>query len=335
MTSEFLGFSKEDVSRSEFSQNRFQHQYQIGDDIILRLGGPRLNSGYKSCSIELKGQGCRSYENNNSIKTWDDLFEFFLVRLNSNVTRFDIAIDDYDGKHLTIEEIKDKLDQRLYTTNFKIKEYTLYHSLKGMTLQFGSRTSTQMLVIYEKLKEQLAKGIAVPEKHWTRFEMRFYQDKAYNVVMNILKRKVNFRQYTLGLLYEMLDIKQTSNYNENSIHKEKTDPKWKSFLEDVEKAKIEKYKIRKSTHETYSKWATPLAALYFIDILLHKNLDLEATFIELAEISVKAIEDINNHKIKKLNQFLKESGLNKVSLFELEVAKNKLEKYIKLSELPF
>ena len=204
-----------------------------------------------------------------------------------------------------------------------------------MTLQFGSRTSTQMLVIYEKIKEQLAKGIVVPEKYWTRYEMRFYKDKAYNVVMSILKKQVNFRKYTLGLLYEMLDIKQTSNYNENSIHKEKTDLRWKLFLEDVEKAKIEKYKVRKSTHETYSKWASPLAALYFIDTLLHKNLDLEATFIEFAKISFKAISEINNHKIKKLNQFLKESGLNKISLLELEKVKEKLNNYIKSDDLPF
>lgn len=129
----------------------------------------------------------------------------------------------------------------------------------------------------------------------------------YNVVMNIFKKQVNLRKLIFGLLYDMLDLKEESGYNDNNIYKAITESKWKSFLEDVEKAKIAKYKVRKSTHETYSKWATPLAALYFIDILLHKNLDLEATFIELAKISIKAIEDINNNKIKKLNQFLKES----------------------------
>lgn len=165
--------------------------------------------------------------------------------------------------------------------------------------------------------------------------MRFYQDKAYNVVMNILKKQVNFRKLTLGLLYDMLNLKEESSYNDNNIYKAITESKWKSFLEDLEKAKIEKYKVRKSTHETYTKWATPLAALYFIDILLHKNLDLKATFIELAEISVKAIENINNNKIKKLNQFLKESGLNKITLLEIEKTRIKLDDYIKQGELPF
>ncbi|WP_264229473.1 replication initiation factor domain-containing protein [Acholeplasma laidlawii] len=225
MISEFLGFSEDEVSKDEFAQNRFQYQYKIGEDITLRLGGPRLNSGYKSCSLELKGEGCRSYENRNQVKTWNDLYEFLLVRLNSNVTRLDIAIDDYDGKHLNIHEIKDKLDMNLYTTSFRIKEYTLYSSVKGITLQFGSPTSTHMLVIYEKLKEQQSKGVYVPQKYWTRFEMRFYQDKAYNVIMNILKNQDSFRNYTLGLLYEMLDIKEKNNYNSESIHKAKTDLK--------------------------------------------------------------------------------------------------------------
>lgn len=335
MISEFLGFSKDEVSKNEFAQNRFQYQYTIGEDITLRLGGPRLTSGYKSCSIELKGQGCRSFENHNTTKTWEDLFEFFLVRLNSNVTRLDIAVDDYDGKHLTIKQIIDKLDKKLFTTSFKIKEYTLFNSSKGMTLQFGSRTSTQMLVIYEKLKEQLSQGIAVPEKYWTRFEMRFYQDKAYNIVMNVIKKQLNLRQYVFALLYEMLDIKAKSNYNEDNIHKAPTDPKWRRFLQGVEKAKIEKYKVRKSTHETYSKWATPLAALYFLDIFAHKHFEIEATFIELVKVAIQAIDDINSNKIKKINQFLKESGLKSISLLELEEAKIKLDEYVEASELPF
>ncbi|MBU1143189.1 MAG: replication initiation factor domain-containing protein [Firmicutes bacterium] len=336
MVSNFLGYKKEDVTREDYAQNRFQYQYIIGNDIILRLCGPKLKSGYKSCSIELKGQGCRSYENNNPDKTWQDLFEFFLVRMNAATSRFDVALDDYSGKRITIHEVKRKLDQGLYTTSFREKDYTLFNSKKGMTLQFGSRTSTQMLVIYEKLKEQLSQGIPCKQKYWVRYEMRFYKEKAHNICMNILKNdKESFRSYILGLLYDMLDLKEASNLGDANLYKAKTYIKWRKFLEDVKKAKIEKYKIRISTHETYYKWGRPLAALFFLNILIHQKFDIDSTVIAIVRNGILAIDTIDQQKLKKLNQFLKESGLKKITISDLEIAKEKLEKYIETEELPF
>lgn len=336
IVTKFLGYKKEDITKEEFAQNRFEYQYLIGSDITLRMSGPKLKSGYKSCSIELKGHGCREFENNNPDKTWHDFLEFFLVRMNASPSRFDIAIDDYDGKHLTIGQIKEKLDKGYYTSNFREKDYTLYDSKKGMTLQFGSRTSTQMLVIYEKLKEQLAQGIAVPEKYWVRFEMRYYKEKAYNVCMNILKNEVsNYRTYVLGLLYEMLDIKEETNLSKTNIYKADSDKRWISFLGEVKKAKVQKYKIRKSSYETYLKWASPHAAFFFLSIYAHSNFDIKSTLVEIVKNSLVLMDNINNQRLKKLNQFLKESSLKKVSLLELNKEINNLKKYIEIEELPF
>ncbi|WP_026391285.1 replication initiation factor domain-containing protein [Haploplasma modicum] len=334
--SKFLGYDKSNITKEEYAQNRFEYQYLIGSDIVLRMNGPRLKSGYKSCSIELKGSGCREFENNNPDKTWIDFFEFFLVRLNASPSRFDIAIDDYDGSHLTIDEIKAKLDKGFYTTNFRDKDYTLYNSKKGMTLQFGSRISTQMLVIYDKKREQLSQGIAVPETYWTRFEMRYYKEKSYNVCMNILKGgSSKYKEYVLGLLYEMLDIKEDNNFSKSNIYKADTDERWLSFLGEVKKAKIVKYKIRKSSYESYYKWASPHAAFFFLSIYTHSNFDLNSTLIEIVENGISLMEDLNNNRLKKINQFLSESSLKKTNLVELNNKIKELEKFIEIKELPF
>jgi len=62
MCCEFFNIKRIDVEECDFRVNRFQFQYQLSEYIILKLLGPELKSGHKSCSIELKGQGCREFE---------------------------------------------------------------------------------------------------------------------------------------------------------------------------------------------------------------------------------------------------------------------------------
>lgn len=333
---EFLGYTISDVELEEYAQHRFKYQYTIGSHITLRLLGPTLKSGHKSCSIELKGQGCREFENNNKDKTWHQLFEFFTVRLNAKPSRLDLALDDYDGKHITIQEVKEKLDNKEFSTSFRIKDYTLYNSANGMTLQFGSRTSTQMLVIYEKLKEQLLSKQPVNQDYWVRYEMRFLKEKAFNVVMNILnKEEDGLREFAFGLLYQMLDLKEKSNYNDNNVYKAQTYNKWSNFLSEVKKAKIERYDVRTNSYETYYKWASPLASSFFITIMLIKKNDLETTLIDIIQNAILAIDNLSNHKIKKINQYLKEQKLDQVKMLNIEQTKIILESYINEKELPF
>ena len=153
---------------------------------------------------------------------------------------------------------------------------------KGLSLQFGSHSSTQMLVIYEKLKEQITKGLDCLQDYCVRYEMRYRHEKAYNVCTNIINHgNSGFKEYVFGLLYSMIDIKADNNYGENNIHKAPTDDKWQAFLDNVNKAKIEKYKIIKSSHEAYLSWITPLASFYLLDSLLYCNQDINSLNIKI------------------------------------------------------
>jgi DNA relaxase NicK len=160
MACNFFNIKKEDVYQEDYAMHRFEYQYKLSDHITLRLCGPELKIGHKSCSIELSGQGCREFEGLAKDRTWLDLLEFFIVKLNASPTRIDIAIDDYDGNIITFEEVKRKLDLSHFTTSFQDKDFIMHGSnKKGISIQFGSHSSTQMLVIYEKLKEQITKGL--------------------------------------------------------------------------------------------------------------------------------------------------------------------------------
>lgn len=337
MTCDFLSIKKEDVEKCDYAMHRFEYQYRLSDHITLRLCGPDLKTGHKSCSIKLSGQGCREFEELATDRTWLDFLEFFIVRLNASPTRIDIAIDDYDGNNITFEEVKRKLDSGHFTTSFQDKDFIMHGSNnKGLSLQFGSHSSTQMLVIYEKLKEQRTKGIECIQDYWVRYEMRYRHEKAYNVCMNIINHgNSGFKEYIFGLLYSMLDIKADNNYGEDNIHKAKTDDNWQAFLDNVNKAKIEKYKIIKSSYETYLSWITPLVSFYLLDSLFYCSQDINSLNIKIYSLIITAIETIDKRKLKKLNDFLKEAGLNPVDILELETIKKKLKIQIEISELPF
>ena len=333
---EFLNFEPSEINKEEYSTNRFRYQYTIGNSIILRLSGPELLIGYRSCQIELKGQGCREFENRSN-KTWNDLFSFFLIRLHGNPTRIDIAIDDYDGTHSNITKIKEILDKGNYTTSFRKKYYKLMGcEQEGWSLQFGSHKSTIMLVIYDKLKEQMSKGNEVNQEFWTRYELRYMKDRAYDVVLNYIEQgEENFNKYSYGLLYSMLDLKKENNYSEHNIMQADTISWWKHFLQEVEKSEIVKYKIKSNNIDTYKAWVLPIITTYFIVTYLHNGRDFNLTYIKQLEEILGYIEKVDKKKVKKINNYQEEVAQSKISIKDINNLQSSIKEYISLNLLPF
>ena len=333
---EFLNFEPSEINKEEYSTNRFRYQYTIGNSIILRLSGPELLIGYRSCQIELKGQGCREFENKSN-KTWNDLFSFFLIRLHGNPTRIDIAIDDYDGTHSNITKIKEILDKGNYTTSFRKKYYKLMGcEQEGWSLQFGSHKSTIMLVIYDKLKEQMSKGNEVNQEFWTRYELRYMKDRAYDVVLNYIEQgEENFNKYSYGLLYSMLDLKKENNYSEHNIMQADTISWWKHFLQEVEKSEIVKYKIKSNNIDTYKAWVLPIITTYFIVTYLHNGRDFNLTYIKQLEEILGYIEKVDKKKVKKINNYQEEVAQSKISIKDINDLQSSIKEYISLNLLPF
>lgn len=338
----FLNFDDSETFDMPYGKGRYKYLYRFGETINLYIKGPVNAYGMHTCSIELKGQGCREFERKNPEKTWYDFLLHLCGFFDVNTTRIDIAIDDYEGKDVTFNWIKNKFDNKEYITTFKRKYYKIHGcDEEGYSLEFGSRTSNQMLVIYEKHKEQLHKNGVCVQDYWTRFEMRFMHDKGQRVVNDLIdnykKSESDFTKFVFGIFYTMLDIKESSNYNDKNIYKEDTDSNWLSFLNDVEKATITKPDKKEMKWNKFNNYVRQsLNKFLLVKFLLANKSNFQFNKELLKELRLgldSIIEDKN--KINQVNGYLKDNGSNIINTEEIKNVMDVVGNLLEDMEVPF
>jgi len=306
------------------------------------MAGPKSKAGWPTCSILLKGTGCREFERLNPDKTWYDFILFFITILNANPTQIDLTVDDYDGEYFDFNWIKNKLDKGNFTSTFQKKYYKLHGCAEeGYSIEFGSHSSTQMLVIYEKLKEQKKKKKDVNANYWLRLEMRYMHEKALYTCLDLLDKVDpnniidSFNKYVLSILYQMLDIKIDNNYSLTDQSKVETDPKWHDFLNNVDKIKINKPKSKESTFDIFKKYILQTYYEYFIVIYLISKKDIYTTLISIIDDVLTKIDLIDNLKLKKINTYLEELHHPKIRMVDINNLKTNLLSKREELGLPF
>lgn len=331
----FFNYTKEEVIKNEYSTNRFLYQYTIGEQITVRFMGPELKSGRKSCMIELKGKGCREFENKTN-KSWKEFLDYFVIRHNVRPTRIDLVIDDYDGTIIHQREVYKLIDEGYYTSVFRSDPKIIDNKSGGFTIQFGEHKSPQMLVIYDKLLEQRKKKQPVNQKYWCRYEMRFTHQKANDVVFNIIDTPIeDYPKFIYGLLYSLLDLKEVNTYGFDSQHKVPTHPKWLKFLNNYSKAIIKKYDTNTKTYESYTNYCQPIIALYLFSSIVYNNYDLYHAITNLLELTYSYMDNINKVKLQKINIYLKQTINKQTTKEDIYKVKEILNKEITERGLPF
>lgn len=153
----------------------------------------------KGVLIELKGQGCRQFENFllAQHRSW---YDFLLDALIDGgvIKRLDLAINDMVGI-LDIKELTEKCNNEECISVFRsFKSYrsgelVRKHEKIGMgnTLYIGSLKSEVYFCIYEKDYEQYIKlDIPVDEvKIKNRFEIRLKNERAYHAAVDLLANR--------------------------------------------------------------------------------------------------------------------------------------------------
>lgn len=157
--------------------------------------------GTPTFRIELTGDGCRLYETSSGCdhaERWS-LLASLLGLCDARITRIDIAADDFKGKYpvrWALERYEagdfDKRGQRP-----KARLIDDMGNKTGKTLYVGSRSSENVLRVYEKGREQ-----GDPNSEWVRYEGEFHASSRRELPLDMLN---NGDAYLVGA-YPVLDF---------------------------------------------------------------------------------------------------------------------------------
>ncbi len=116
--------------------------------------------------VSLTGQGC------SRIKDWPAFHEWCVLH-RIRITRIDLAHDDFEGKTITIEKIKEWYDADGFNAGGRKPQARLngdwWGGEKGRTVYIGDRGNGKLGRCYEKGKQQ-----GDPESPWVRFEAEYH-----------------------------------------------------------------------------------------------------------------------------------------------------------------
>ena len=126
--------------------------------------------------LEMSGQGCRAFETFGH-GDFNVLFDFVLDNPdNCNITRLDVAYDDYQG----LLDL-DKITYDTLNGNFvaKAREWGVNISSSGTCVTHGSKRGSVIIRIYDKAAER-NKSEEIP--HWVRCELMLRRERAYEFI---------------------------------------------------------------------------------------------------------------------------------------------------------
>lgn len=222
--------------------------------------------------VNISGKGCRAFEDNSS-RTLSYLLLNLVEDLDDiNITRMDLAFDDFEGV-LDINFLADDFLKKNYVTRFhKCKlEYSIDSDIEGKTLYFGSEKSDLMYRIYDKKAEQ---KIIDDSMHWVRFEMQC-RNKHAETLAELICQDFNFSEVFFNTLNNQLRFVTPSETDSNKRRWSITSY-WERFLEyrgsmSLYKKVGEEYDDDNvvSYLNTYSGALYTLCSLYGIEFLLN------------------------------------------------------------------
>ena len=134
---------------------------------------------------EMTGQGCRVYESYGN-GDWFYLCHMVNINENAQMTRVDIAYDDFNGllDLVTIRQDVENLSWVSRAKTIKItNDYRLNDGNIGSTVMIGDRSSNISCRIYDKAQER---NRADEVEHWVRCELQIRHKHADNFILYLM-----------------------------------------------------------------------------------------------------------------------------------------------------
>jgi len=267
--------------------------------------------------IQLSGTACRQVEELNI--DFIDLFKK-IRKYNAHYTRLDIAIDNFTNDYFTMYRVKQSINNNLVVSRFKhtiefIKTEISSNLNKGYTIWFGSRASDIQIVFYDKLKERESQNRIVSEniKYWCRLEIRFRNNYASQVVLNLLENDFNLYIKSVLKNYIKFVVPDSEEKNRSRIPLVSW---WSDFIDDVDAIRL--YNSNYVASITKKKdWLENSTARTNAMVLLSSIEDLSLDEIScnyLVDYFTKGLMNIDNKDLNFINEYRVKNGYNPIEL---------------------
>ena len=319
---EIFGASESLVFMQDYGGSGYKNCLSIADYINIFFAGgkqTRNKNDDETIMIEIKGQGCRFIETELKLDLLK-LIQTFKKRFMASFTRIDFSCDLFTEEYFTLKKLFNKIINRhcsCPSSQFDLRIKTLDSAAKylGQTLYVGSQASDRLLCIYDKKQEQIAKyeNADIWLDTWIRFELRFKQEWAKRLAMDLCNDDVDIRKMFQGLLFEFLDIK-TKSRNLASVSNASHLPTWKpwsDFLDNVGKIKLTNQGTNESNFVTKSEWHKSNVSPFETQLFLFNPNNFENVIYENIG---NYIDKFDNKRLAELNVERKKRGYSLLTM---------------------
>lgn len=247
--------------------------------------------------VEMTGQGCRLFELHTSIN-WYELFYRLVYEYEVNITRLDVAVDDFKG-YFKINTLVKKLKDDEVTSRFKKARHIENIVIEGgetigHTLYFGAPSSDIQVRFYEK-NVQMGMDIDV----WNRTEIQLRDDRAHVVAQIIADDVLPLGEIVAGLLRNYIQFRTRKATDKNK----KRWPLarfWLNFLGDVQPLRIAKQMPKTSIEKKY-RWIDNQVSKSFFMIYYCLNEEEKQRFID--DVLAEGASKLTKADLQVINQF--------------------------------
>ncbi|MBK5482933.1 replication initiation factor domain-containing protein, partial [Peribacillus sp. TH16] len=229
-----LGLNFDDFTEFENGKYGYHSHIRFGHIAIY------YSSNLEHFHLEISGQGCREYEEYGN-HDWVTLLGLILM-LDVNITRFDIAIDDFEGyfkfPQLIKKIKKGHVRSRFRTARIQEKVVLNDGSTAGTTIYFGSPKSEIQVRIYDKLQERLSAGKEIEDgiEVWNRTELQLRDKRALTAAFELVENIYSVGPLVQGLLRNyVLFCNPTDDSNKARWPISKF---WIKFLDNIEPLRL-------------------------------------------------------------------------------------------------
>ena len=202
--------------------------------------------------LEMSGSGCRAFEDLGH-GDFEHLFDLYRENPEEiNLTRIDVAFDDFEGV-LSMEQLfLDTYFRREYIskackTTSELSQFVSDPDLDGKTIVFGAPKSEILIRIYDKRAERLGILKTKAEKeefkknvsHWVRVELQLRDERAKQWAKQIGERKLTIGEMFSGVLRNYLRfVERPIGSSDENRWRWPMKPYWAELISQAEAIKL-------------------------------------------------------------------------------------------------